>query len=52
MSDLQRITVERSRSLPPPAIGTHEKGLLAILEGIPAGLHIDFDAITGQLRRR
>lgn len=31
---------------------SHGKGLVAILEGIPAGLTIDFDAITVQLRRR
>jgi chorismate synthase len=31
---------------------SHGKGLVAILEGIPAGLSIDFDAITAQLRRR
>jgi chorismate synthase len=31
---------------------SHGKGLVAILEGIPAGLAIDFDAITVQLRRR
>jgi chorismate synthase len=31
---------------------SHGKGLVAILEGIPAGLTIDFDAITAQLRRR
>jgi chorismate synthase len=31
---------------------SHGKGLVAILEGVPAGLAIDFDAITSQLRRR
>src|SRR5262245_22451463 len=31
---------------------SHGKGLVAILEGAPAGLTIDFDAITGDLRRR
>ena len=31
---------------------SHGKGLVAILEGIPAGLTIDFDAVTAQLRRR
>src|SRR4051812_58217 len=31
---------------------SHGKGLIAILEGVPAGLTIDFDAITVQLRRR
>jgi chorismate synthase len=31
---------------------SHGKGLVAILEGLPAGLPIDFDAITEQLRRR
>jgi len=31
---------------------SHGKGLIAILEGIPAGLTIDFDAVTAQLRRR
>jgi chorismate synthase len=31
---------------------SHGKGLIAILEGVPAGLTIDFDAITAQLRRR
>ena len=31
---------------------SHGKGLVAILEGVPAGLTIDFDAITAQLRRR
>lgn len=31
---------------------SHGKGLVAIIEGVPAGLTIDFDAITAQLRRR
>ena len=31
---------------------SHGKGLVAILEGVPAGLTIDFDALTAQLRRR
>src|SRR5579872_3600763 len=31
---------------------SHGKALLAILEGVPAGLAIDFDAVTSQLRRR
>src|SRR5437773_1081627 len=31
---------------------SHGKGLVAILEGIPAGLTIDFDAVTTELRRR
>jgi chorismate synthase len=31
---------------------SHGKGLVAILEGVPAGLAIDFDAMTAQLRRR
>ena len=31
---------------------SHGKGLVAILEGVPAGLAIDFDMITAQLRRR
>src|SRR5918999_282550 len=31
---------------------SHGKGLVAIPEGVPAGLNIDFDAITAQLRRR
>src|SRR5437773_1596877 len=31
---------------------SHGKALVAILEGLPAGLSIDFDAITAQLRRR
>src|SRR3989441_6068 len=31
---------------------SHGKALVAILEGVPAGLSIDFDAVTAQLRRR
>src|SRR5499425_2118761 len=31
---------------------SHGKALVAILEGMPAGLSIDFDAVTTQLRRR
>ena len=31
---------------------SHGKGLVAILEGMPAGLRLDFDAITEQLTRR
>jgi chorismate synthase len=31
---------------------SHGKGLVAILEGMPAGLSIDFDAVTVDLRRR
>ncbi len=31
---------------------SHGRGLVAILEGIPAGLTISFDAITHQMRRR
>src|SRR5215218_1001467 len=31
---------------------SHGQALVAILEGMPAGLAIDFDAITAQLRRR
>src|SRR5258706_16121394 len=31
---------------------SHGKGLVAILEGVPAGLTLDFDAITAELRRR
>src|SRR5579862_8218702 len=31
---------------------SHGKALVAILEGLPAGLSIDFDAVTAQLRRR
>jgi chorismate synthase len=31
---------------------SHGQALVTILEGVPAGLAIDFDAITAQLRRR
>ena len=31
---------------------SHGKALVAILEGVPAGLTIDFDAVTALLRRR
>jgi chorismate synthase len=31
---------------------SHGKGLVVILEGMPAGVHVDFDAITEQLKRR
>src|SRR6185369_17217051 len=31
---------------------SHGKALVTIIEGIPAGLALDFDAITAQLRRR
>ena len=31
---------------------SHGRGLLTILEGVPAGLVIDFDRITADLRRR
>src|SRR5947207_15675871 len=31
---------------------SHGQALVAILEGMPAGLTIDFDAVTEQLRRR
>src|SRR3954470_22792593 len=31
---------------------SHGQGLVTILEGVPAGLPIDFDAVTLQLRRR
>ena len=31
---------------------SHGKGLVVILEGMPAGLHLDLDAISEQLRRR
>src|SRR5215470_16242542 len=31
---------------------SHGKALVAIVEGVPAGLTIDFDAITAELRRR
>jgi chorismate synthase len=31
---------------------SHGKALVAIIEGVPAGLAIDFDAVTAELRRR
>jgi chorismate synthase len=31
---------------------SHGKALVAILEGVPAGLSLDFDAVTAELRRR
>jgi chorismate synthase len=31
---------------------SHGQGLVTILEGLPAGLVVDFDAITAELRRR
>ena len=31
---------------------SHGKALVAILEGVPAGLTLDFDAVTRELRRR
>src|SRR5436190_7932232 len=31
---------------------SHGKALVTVLEGVPAGLAIDFDAVTAQLRRR
>src|SRR5688572_20557761 len=31
---------------------SHGRALVAILEGVPAGLTIDFEAVTTQLRRR
>src|SRR4029453_6912259 len=31
---------------------SHGRALVAIFEGVPAGLTIDFDAVTAQLRRR
>jgi chorismate synthase len=31
---------------------SHGKGLVVILEGMPAGLRVDFEAVTEQLRRR
>jgi len=31
---------------------SHGQALVTILEGMPAGLAVDFDAITAQLRRR
>src|SRR3954454_3593969 len=32
--------------------GSHGQALVAIVEGVPAGLAIDFDAVTADLRRR
>src|SRR5262244_3913768 len=31
---------------------SHGKALVMIVEGVPAGLSIDFDAVTSELRRR
>src|SRR5580700_4861833 len=31
---------------------SHGRALVAVLEGVPAGLKIDFDAVTADLRRR
>ena len=31
---------------------SHGKALVTIVDGVPAGLAIDFEAITAQLRRR
>ena len=31
---------------------SHGKALVTVLEGVPAGLAIDFDAVTAELRRR
>ena len=31
---------------------SHGQALVTILEGMPAGMAIDFDAVTAQLRRR
>src|SRR3954468_1246558 len=31
---------------------SHGQALVAIVEGVPAGLAVDFDAVTSQLRRR
>src|SRR5262252_2349837 len=31
---------------------SHGKALVAIVEGMPAGLAVDFDVVTAQLRRR
>src|SRR5918995_4530811 len=31
---------------------SHGQGLVTIIEGVPAGLAIDFDAVTLELRRR
>src|ERR671936_553881 len=35
-----------------PAGESHGKALVTILEGVPAGLTVDFDALTSGLRRR
>ena len=35
-----------------PRVESHGQALVAILEGMPAGLAIDFDAMTNELRRR
>lgn len=31
---------------------SHGQGLVVIIEGLPAGLEVDFDAVTGHLRQR
>ena len=31
---------------------SHGKALVTIVDGIPAGLAVDFDAVTANLRRR
>src|SRR5216117_861566 len=31
---------------------SHAQALITVLEGVPAGLAIDFDAVTAELRRR
>jgi chorismate synthase len=31
---------------------SHGRGLVAILDGVPSGLTIDFDRVTADLRRR
>src|SRR3954470_10809159 len=31
---------------------SHDQALVTILEGVPSGLALDFDAVTSQLRRR
>lgn len=31
---------------------SHGQGLVVIMEGLPAGLEVDFDAVTGHLRQR
>src|SRR4029453_2394986 len=35
-----------------PAGGSHGQALVATLDGMPAGIAIDFDAVNAQLRRR